>query len=144
VAVKRGWVRTGVKIVRAAHVPAVTRRQNRAMRNAPGDEIARLCEELRAVLEKPHAPREDSLEGLEDMLTEGYARALALEAEQRRIERRIAELEAAVRGGREGAADDVAALTGRLSSASARVARLRALLAGPRRRASAVRREAAT
>lgn len=109
------------------------------MENGHGDEIARLCDEIRALLDAPLAPGRESLEGLEHTLTEGYARALALDAEQRRLERRIAELGMDVRRGREGAAEDLAALAGRVSTASGRLARLRALLAGLRERTNAVR-----
>jgi hypothetical protein len=80
---------------------------------------------------------ETRLDRLEHTLTSGYAAALALEAERWRIERRIAEAAALVRG--TGDAEEIALLAGTLSTADADLARLRAMLARLRERAVAAR-----
>jgi chromosome segregation ATPase len=104
---------------------------------APADDYGVLCAEIETLLD-PVAAKEQSLERLEDTLTEGYARALALEAERWRLERRIGELGAAVDAGHQ-STDEIATLASRLSHASNRLDGLRALLARLRRRADAVR-----
>ena len=53
-----------------------------------GDETRTLIERVQGLLALPPRNRAP----IEDALTEGYARALALEAERRRLEARIAEL----------------------------------------------------
>ena len=76
-----------------------------------------LLERLRALIEAP--PGGDaapSLAFLEDSLTDGYARALALEAERARVAKSIGKL-AAVEG------DDAEQKTRELSSLSQRLAR---------------------
>jgi hypothetical protein len=105
----------------------------------PADEYTALCEEIRVLLDRPDAAPAQSLERLEDTLTEGYARALALEAERWRLERKIGELGADVRRGAERSGEEVATLAVRLSQASNRLARLRTLLAALRQRTDAVR-----
>ena len=103
------------------------------------DEYAVLCDEIRTLVEDPTASAGASIEHLEDRLTEGYARALALEAERLQIERRIGQLGADVRSGSDESGEEIATLAARLSHASSRLAGLRALLAALRRRADAVR-----
>jgi predicted RNase H-like nuclease (RuvC/YqgF family) len=105
----------------------------------PADEYTVLCDEIRELLDGPVAAPEQSLEQLEDTLTEGYARALALEAERLRLERKIGELGADVRRGAERSGDEIASLAAHLSHASSRLDGLRALLAALRRRAMAAR-----
>lgn len=105
----------------------------------PPDEYAVLCDEIRTLLDPQVEAHEQSLARLEDTLTEGYARALALEAEQWRLERRIGELGAEVRGGEAQPGEEIATLAARLSQASNRLTGLRALLDALRRRADAVR-----
>jgi hypothetical protein len=87
------------------------------------DEIADL---LRMPEDGAGAP---SLDAIESKLTDGYAEALALEAERSRIERRLGEV---VRDATEVAAHSVAAelaeLSGRLETADGELARLRSLL----------------
>jgi hypothetical protein len=112
---------------------------NRGMDAQPADEYSLLCQEIGVLLDPPDAAPEQSLEQLEHTLTEGYARALALEAERLRLERRIGELGADVRRGAERSGDEIAALAARFSQASSRLDRLRALLAALRRRVAAVR-----
>jgi len=105
----------------------------------PPDEYAVLCDEIRTLLDPQVEAHEQSLARLEDTLTEGYARALALEAEQLRLERRIGELGAEVRHGEERVGDEISSLAAGLAQASGRLAGLRALLDALRRRADAVR-----
>jgi hypothetical protein len=52
------------------------------------DETGALIDRVQGLLGRPPANRR----AIEDTLTEGYARALALDAESRRLERRISEL----------------------------------------------------
>lgn len=83
---------------------------------------------------------ETRLDRLEHTLTSGYAAALALEAERWRIERRIAEAAALVRGRGDGdRAEEIALLARSLSSAEADLERLRVMLATLRKRAVAAR-----
>jgi uncharacterized coiled-coil protein SlyX len=106
---------------------------------ASGDDIAVLCDAIRALLDRPIAAADESLELLEDTLTEGYARALTLEAERWRLERRIGELGADVASGPGGSEQELAALSGRLAQTTRRLTGLRALLEALRTRASSVR-----
>ena len=90
------------------------------------------------------APREGAgappLAHLEDTLTAGYARALALEAERWRIERRIGEIVARLRHDRsEVRTDEIASLAAQLSDADGELSRLRGLLVTLRTRASDLR-----
>jgi hypothetical protein len=109
------------------------------MEASPPDEYAVLCDEIRTLLDPQVEAHEQSLARLEDTLTEGYARALALEAEQWRLERRIGELGAGVRRGDEQSGEEITTLAARLAQASGRLAGLRDLLDALRRRADAVR-----
>jgi uncharacterized coiled-coil protein SlyX len=102
------------------------------------DDYNVLCAEIQTLLEPPVARQGQSLQRLEDTLTEGYARALALEAERWRLERRIGELGAGV-GSDERSGDEIATLAARLAHASSRLDGLRALLGALRQRADAVR-----
>jgi hypothetical protein len=89
-----------------------------------------------------HAPRcgEDAptLDDIEDKLTAGYARALALDAERRRIRRRLAET-AAKMSDPASEESEVAELGRRLSAADGDLAELRNLLSSLRARADEVR-----
>jgi hypothetical protein len=97
--------------------------------------------QIRSLLDSPaqgdHAP---SLANIEDALTAGYARAMALEADQARLQRRIADMavsladdEAAIR------AQELRDLARELKSADADLVKLRALLGCLRARADLVR-----
>jgi hypothetical protein len=66
-----------------------------------------------------------TLARLEEMLTEGYAQALTLEAERWRLERRLGEL---ARGGDGDVGEELRSLGRRLSSADDELAELRMLL----------------
>jgi hypothetical protein len=102
-------------------------------------------DQIRTLLDAP--PTGDdapSLDALEHTLTDGYASALALEAERRRLERRITGV--AARLGDEVTDEDaseLARLGQRLSSADEDLGRLRALLVSLRGRADEVRAAAA-
>jgi hypothetical protein len=77
---------------------------------------------------------------MEETLTEGYARALALEAERWRLERRIGEV---AREGRGDIGDEIRALGTRLTNADGKLAELRTLLGTLHERARSARRAAA-
>jgi hypothetical protein len=72
-----------------------------------------------------------TLDSLEATLTDGYAQALALEAERLRLERRIGEV---ARAGHPDAGDEVRRLGSRLNTADDEIARLRCLLGSLRER----------
>ncbi len=81
-----------------------------------------------------------TLARIEDTLTEGYAEALALEAECRRLERRLGEVaRSADEAHPPGLAAELAALSARLTSADGELARLRSVLGSLRDRARAAR-----
>jgi hypothetical protein len=103
-----------------------------------------LLNRVHALLEAPAAgPEAPTLIDIEETLTDGYARALALEAERSRLARRIGEL--AGYDGRDPAAktDELAALARRIAEADMDLSRLRRSLGLLRRRATAVRAAAA-
>jgi hypothetical protein len=109
------------------------------------DENASVIEEIRRLLDPPEGESEPSLARVEDTLTVGYARAMALEAECRRIERRIGEVAAEIGRGANGAvAEELSALGQRMSSAEGTLTSLRSLLAELRVRASGLRAGAST
>jgi hypothetical protein len=98
-------------------------------------------DEIRRLLESPRAGKNaPSIDDIEDMLTTGYASALALDAERRRLERRIAEAAANLRerpGERQHS--ELVQLGQRLSEASGDLSHLRELLSSLRTRAEATR-----
>jgi hypothetical protein len=72
-----------------------------------------------------------SLARMEDTLTEGYAQALALEAERWRLERRLGEVAASVAGSdASGFVEELTTLAKRLTNADGELTKLRSLL-GP-------------
>jgi hypothetical protein len=77
-----------------------------------------------------------TLARVEDALTEGYAQALALEAERLRIERRLGEM---ARTAAPDHADELRSLGARLRSADGEIATLRSLLGTLNDRARAIR-----
>ena len=104
------------------------------------DAQAAIVEEITSLLAEPeHGARRPSLERLEDTLTSGYARALELEAEQLRLERRIGEMTSRLADGNGAEADELAALAERASRADGDLRSLRRLLESLRTRASALR-----
>jgi hypothetical protein len=98
-------------------------------------------DDISTLLEAPSSGEEaPSLDHIEHTLTEGYARALQLEAERWRIERQIADV--AARLGDEVTDEDaseLAQLGRRLSTADGDLDKLRALLVALRTRADEVR-----
>jgi hypothetical protein len=98
-------------------------------------------DEIRTLLDSPPLGEDaPSIDAIEHTLTAGYARALALEAERWRLERRIAEVAAQL--GRKPADDEHDELTQlgqRLSAADGDLTLLRDLLASLRSRANEVR-----
>jgi hypothetical protein len=94
------------------------------------DETRALIERVQALLGGPPANRR----AIEDTLSEGYARALALDAESRRLERRINELAELADGDR---APELAELVGRRTSANGELAHLRDVLRALRGRLAA-------
>jgi hypothetical protein len=85
-----------------------------------------------------------TLARLEDTLTEGYAQALALEAERIRLERRLGEVAREADGGDPSRLSaELAGLAGRLTSADGELAKLRALLVSLYERTRMQRRLAA-
>jgi hypothetical protein len=100
-----------------------------------------LFEEISQLLAAPRTGSEaPALAHVEDTLTAGYARALALDAERWRIERRLGEVAAKLRDDRsELKTEEIASLAERLSHADGELSRLRDLLATLRTRASDLR-----
>lgn len=98
-------------------------------------------EEIVELLNLPASGRDaPTLARLEDILTEGYAAALALEAERLRVQRRLGEIvRAADPAASAGLAQELAALSERLTSAERELVRLRGLLGTLHDRARAAR-----
>jgi hypothetical protein len=99
-------------------------------------------DDIRSLLEAP--PTGDdapSLDAIEHVLTAGYARALALEAERLRLERRIADTAAALGKAVEESAQtsELADLGQLLATADRSLTQLRGLLSSLRTRAEEVR-----
>jgi hypothetical protein len=97
-----------------------------------------LREEITELLRQPeNGDGAPSLAAIESTLTDGYAEALALEAERARIERRLGE----VARDADDAANvrEFARLSQRLESADGELARLRSLLRSLQARARAIR-----
>jgi hypothetical protein len=97
--------------------------------------------DILALLDSPSSGEEaPSLAHIEDALTTGYARAMTLEAEQSRLQRRIAEVAVALADA-EGALPDpeLRQLAQELKATCRHLGRLRALLDSLRTRADAAR-----
>jgi chromosome segregation ATPase len=102
-----------------------------------------ILDEIDALLAAPQSATSE-LGRIEDTLTVGYAHALALEAEQLRLERRLAELAAELAAGAsEQRAEELASVLGRMSSTTGDLTHLRTLLGSLRERVSMLRRETA-
>jgi hypothetical protein len=100
-----------------------------------------LIDDIRDLLTAPRpAVAKPFLERVDMTLTDGYARALQLEAERWRIERRIAEVVAGLPAGTdEEHVPELVALAERLTSANESIGSLRTLLTSLRERRSALR-----
>jgi len=88
-------------------------------------------------IEELLASEQPTLARMEDTLTEGYAQALALEAERWRLERRIGEV---AREGRTDAGDELRTLGSRLTHADGELTKLRTLLGTLHERARRARK----
>ena len=112
-----------------AHMPPERLPDNRGLTTVAADTMMQQIEKLLGA----DAP---TLARLEETLTEGYAQALALEAERWRLERRLGEM------AREGGADvgeELQLLGKRLTSADSELAELRILLGSLQARARSAR-----
>lgn len=102
-----------------------------------------LVEEIAVLLNAPAAPEpERYLAHLEHALATGYARALALEAERCRLERRLGEVAGALAQGDAAAsakADEIVFIARRMSAATGDLGRLRGVLSTLRDRAASAR-----
>jgi hypothetical protein len=115
---------------RAAHDPRAAGLDNRrasGARRLP-DTLTSLLNRIDALLDAPrNGDGPATLDRVERTLTDGYARALELELDSIRIERRIAEV-AAVDGDPRAKADELAVLSRRLSATGDDLEQLRAIL----------------
>jgi hypothetical protein len=94
-----------------------------------------LCDAIDALIVASDEPSAAGRETIERTLTDGYARALALEAEQRRLERAIGTVAAEIDDrNQERKVDELAKLSLELGRASAQLAALRDRLVSLRRR----------
>jgi hypothetical protein len=100
-----------------------------------------LYEDIHALLQEPPGGEQGAfLARLEHTLTDGYARALVLEAERVRLERRMDELTYGLQDDPADApTDELATLARRLSDADSELSSLRDTLSHLRARARAVR-----
>lgn len=99
-----------------------------------------ILEEIRTLLDAPRKGDDaPSIDAVEHTLTAGYARALALEAERWRLERRIAAAASKLAEADDREHSELANLGRRLSTADGDLANLRALLASLRVRADEIR-----
>jgi hypothetical protein len=99
-----------------------------------------LLTQIQALIAAAQTPADAAvLAHMEDTLTVGYARALALEAERWRLERQIGEVAATLADGAASDTRDLAMLARRMSETDAEVVRLRAALGSLRDRASELR-----
>jgi hypothetical protein len=105
-------------------------------------DLASLAARIRRLLDPPMPdPGEPLLTEMEHTLTDGYARALEIEGERLRVERRIAELAHKIEGPEH--LGELRTLAERLRSADDDLASLRDLLGDLQRRVDAQRAAAA-
>ncbi len=97
-----------------------------------------LLDEIAILLSHPNG-RDDPAR-LERTLTDGYARALVLEAERSRLQKKIGQMTGRAEGADESSRKELSALVRRLATRDEDLSRLRALLTRPRRRYSAATR----
>lgn len=100
-----------------------------------------LLHEINELIDQPlPRDRQPHLEQVERVLTDGYAHALALEAERLRLERRIGQVAGELTNGDLGQkTEELSVLATRLSSAKVDLTELRQLLASLRAHAAGVR-----
>jgi hypothetical protein len=103
-----------------------------------------MTEDTRLLIERVSALLEDSAADVEGTLTDGYARALALEAERVRLERRFSELSGAIADDRgQDRLPELRSVRQHLSRTEEELARLRSVLAVVRKRIRVARIAAA-
>ncbi len=103
-------------------------------------DLSSLLDEIEALLATPPVGGEAEVARVEQTLTDGYARALELEGERWRLERRIAEVvREAAHGDATGPARELMSLSSRLEDADSALGQLRAVLSSLRRHAEALR-----
>jgi len=100
-----------------------------------------LLDEITELIDQPlPRDRQPHLERVERVLTDGYAHALALEAERLRLERRIGQVAGDLANGDlDQKTEELSALTQRLTSADVDLSALRQLLVSLRAHAAGVR-----
>jgi chromosome segregation ATPase len=104
------------------------------------EDMVTLFDKIDTLLSEPVAGGDGAIAEIEHTLTEGYARALALEAERWRLERRIGEVAAKLaHGDREKTTNELAAIAERISSTDGDLSRLRGRLSTLKQRAHEVR-----
>ena len=105
------------------------------------EDLLLLIDDIRSLLDAPAAGAgAPDLQRLEETLTSGYARALALEAESLRLERRLGELAATVaRESSPALANEFTRVAHRLAAHEGQIAQLRELLAPLRERVAELR-----
>lgn len=116
--------------------PALAVRLRRPNNGSVLQDTDELFDRISAVV--ADAPRDR--DAVERTLTDGYAQALALEAERYRLERKLADTARSITDGEAGArARELAAIAVRLEGNSGDLARLRGVLADLRRHADGLR-----
>ena len=102
------------------------------------EEIATLTTRIHALLDEPaDRERQELIARLEHTLTDGYARALALEVERNRLQDRVGEI--AAERDRSMSTEDLGDLARRLTATNVALQALRDLLAELRERARELR-----
>jgi ABC-type phosphate transport system auxiliary subunit len=100
-----------------------------------------LFEQIDALLAEPTPREPDELARLERTLTDGYAHALSLEAEQLRLQRRMTELAGELHdGNQEQKAEELVQVSRRMTGARTELETLRATLMQLRLRVRTARR----
>jgi hypothetical protein len=123
----------------AALVAAVAPIDNR--RTVAYESMPALFEQIDALLAEPTPREPDELARLERTLTDGYAHALSLEAEQLRLQRRMTELAGELHdGNQEQKAEELVQVSRRMTGARTELETLRATLMQLRLRVRTARR----
>jgi hypothetical protein len=124
------WVQTRAKMGRAAHdADSLGANTRQAVGNSVFEDIQALLDDAGGDIAR-----------IERTLTDGYAKALSLEAERWRLEKQIGEVAASIARGEEARkARELLSLAKRLEASDCDLTRLRGLLASLRARADVVR-----
>ena len=104
--------------------------------------MSSLLDQIATLLAAPPPPRGErgrELSRVEQTLTDGYAQALALEAERSRLDRRIREAAAELEDGDAARASEICGLARRLANTDGDLVRLRTVLGALRARAQELR-----